>query len=404
MFSKAENACMAEVGTGAAMQYAITMVTFSTVIPSGSSGTDARRAFFNQRNFDFTNAQIDQLVIEDDDGGFDYIRHGTAGYPAEHQQILVNPTTIGTDTTPLPAGTQFSAYPGSILTDSLGQRFYAFFTTISDPTGGIPIEVGGKHSALILPIPSTDAEGVQIWPSFDPALTFRQTGTITFGTNQPSVPYDPASGLGPTDPPCFTAGTLIQTLDGPREVQDLRIGDLILTRDHGVQPLRWIGGRTLDAGRLDLSPNLRPIRIGAGALGAGLPLRDLIVSPQHRVLVRSTVVSRMFACSEVLIAAKHLVGLPGIAICRDPAPVTYLHLLFDDHQILLSEGAWSESFFIGPQALKNLKSAQRREILSLFPELARAAPQPARPMPNGRQSRQLAQRHARNGRELVAAD
>ncbi|MDF3605681.1 Hint domain-containing protein [Paracoccus sp. DMF-8] len=386
------------------MQYAITMVTFSTTIPSGASGTDARRAFYGQRNFDFTNAQVGQVVIEDDDEGFDYIRHGATNYPVEHRQVLVDPTIIGTDTAPLPAGTQFSAYPGSILTDSLGQQFYALFTTIADPEGGAPIEVGDRHSALILPIPSTDAEGVQIWPSFDPTLVFRQTGTITFGTNTPSIPYDPSSQVDPSDPTCFTAGTLIQTPDGPREVQDLRIGDLILTRDHGAQPLRWIGGRVLDAGRLDLSPNLRPIRIGASALGAGLPRRDLTVSPQHRVLVRSAVASRMFACSEVLIAAKHLVGLPGIAICRDLAPVTYLHLLFDDHQILLSEGAWSESFFIGPQALKNLKGAQRREILSLFPELARTTPRPARPMPNGRQSRKLAQRHARNGRELVVAD
>lgn len=386
------------------MQYAVTMVTFTTQIAAGSSGTDARRAFFGQRNIDFSKAQIDRLVIQDDDAGFDYIRHGTTGYPNETGQTLVSPTTIGNAATPFPTGTQFSAYPGSILTDSLGQRFYAFYTTVADPAGGIPVEIGGRHSALILPIPATDASGAQVWPSFNPALVFRQTATVTFGVNMPSVPYDPGSVVDQTDPPCFTTGTLIQTSDGPKEVQDLRIGDLIVTRDAGLQPLRWIGGQMLDAARLDLSPNLRPVRITAGALGAGLPLRDLLVSPQHRILVRSTVASRMFACTEVLIAAKNLVGLPGISVCRDVGPVTYLHLLFDDHQILLSEGAWSESFFVGPQAMKNLQSAQRREILGLFPELAEGPSLPARPMPNGRQSRQLAQRHAKNGRHLVMSD
>lgn len=383
------------------MQYAVTMVTFTTRIPSGASGTDARRAFFNQRNIDFSQARIDQVVIQDDDAGFDYIRHGAAGYPVETGQTLASATQIGNNPTPFPAGTQLSAYPGSIITDSLGQRFYAFFTTIAEPQGGIPIEIGDRHSALILPIPVTNSEGVEIWPSFNPSLTFRQTGTVTFGTNQPSVPYDPGSAIDPTDPPCFTPGTMIQTARGPRAVEDLRIGDLIVTRDHGIQPLCWIGGQKVDADRLDLSPNLRPIRIAAGALGPGLPLHDLIVSPQHRVLVRSTVVSRMFACTEVLIAAKHLVGLPGIAVCRDLSPVTYLHLLFDRHQIVLSQGTWTESFFVGPQALKSLKTGQRREILALFPELEQAAPTPARLMPNGRQSRQLALRHARNGRELI---
>lgn len=384
-------------------QYGITMVTFSQAIPSGSSGTDARRAFFGQTNINFSSARIDQIAIEDDDTGFNSIRIGDPSYPRENQQTLVSPTFIGNNPTPFPAGTQLSGYSASIIQDSQGQRFYAIFTTSPDPAGGVPIEIGARHSALILPIPSLGTGGVSIWPSFNPALSFRYVSSFNFSATQHSVLYDPNAVVPPTDPACFTPGTIIQTRSGPREVQDLRIGDLIITRDNGPQPLRWIGGCDLDARRLDLAPNLRPIRIAQNALGQNLPLRDLVLSPQHRVLLRSPIVARMFDCPEVLVAAKHLVGMPGISVCRDITQVSYLHLLFDDHQIVLSNGSWSESLFIGPQAMKSLYDAQRREILALFPELAFTAPAPARPMPNGRQSRQLLQRHVKNGRNLVSA-
>lgn len=117
--------------------------------------------------------------------------------------------------------------------------------------------------------------------------------------------------------PCFTPGTQIETPDGPRPVESLRVGDAVLTLDHGAQPLRWIARRHLNAGDIDLRPELCPIRIAAGALGPGRPAQDLVVSPQHRILLRSRIVERMTAEPEVLIAARHLTALPGISVLRD---------------------------------------------------------------------------------------
>src|SRR5690606_32364085 len=98
---------------------------------------------------------------------------------------------------------------------------------------------------------------------------------------------------------CFTLGTLIETNEGNKPVEELQPGDLIATMDNGYQPIRWIGHTTRDAIDLAQNPKLKPIRIAAGALGNGLPERDLTVSRQHRVLVRSKIAQRMFGAEEV---------------------------------------------------------------------------------------------------------
>ncbi len=202
---------------------------------------------------------------------------------------------------------------------------------------------------------------------------------------------------------CFVAGTMIETPDGPRPVEDLRVGDRVLTVDAGAQVLRWVGSRNLNVRDAD---NLKPIRIRTGALGQGLPTADLLVSPQHRVLVRSAVAQRMFGTDEVLVAAKQLTALPGIEVVDDAAQVTYVHLLFDDHQLVTSNGAVSESLFTGPQALKGVSEEARAEILGLFPDLAEIGTdmelrQPARPVVPGRQARKLAERHLANQKPVV---
>ncbi len=168
--------------------------------------------------------------------------------------------------------------------------------------------------------------------------------------------------------PCFTPGTRIATQRGDVPVEALLPGDLVQTRDSGMQPLRWIGRRTLGASELDAAPTLAPVRIAAGALGPGLPARDLTVSPQHRVLVSGALPELLFGDDEVLVAAVHLVGCPGID-WLDVDEVTYLHLLFDRHEIVLSDGLWSESFQPGDRTLAGMDAAQRAEIGALFPTL-----------------------------------
>ncbi len=168
--------------------------------------------------------------------------------------------------------------------------------------------------------------------------------------------------------PCFTPGTRIDTATGLVAVETLQVGDLVMTRDGGARPLRWIGRRDLTVAQLADQPALIPVQIRAGSLGVNLPARDLVVSPQHRVLVSGPRAEMLFGEDEVLVAALHLVGQPGIS--RGGAgPVTYLHLLFDRHEIISSDGLWSESFQPGDRTLAGMDGAQRAEIAALFPGL-----------------------------------
>ena len=206
---------------------------------------------------------------------------------------------------------------------------------------------------------------------------------------------------------CFCRGTMIQTIEGERPIEELRQGDLVLTADRGYQPLRWIGSNTLSAQDLHALPNLCPIRITAGALGRGLPQTDLCVSPQHRMLVSSRISQRMIeGDKEALVAAKHLVGIDGIEWELDAKGVEYWHFMFDHHEVVYANGAPSESLFTGVQAMKSVSEEARAEIFSIFPELATMHPDhpptPARTLVKGRIGRNLTQRHIKNRVRLLS--
>lgn len=160
--------------------------------------------------------------------------------------------------------------------------------------------------------------------------------------------------------PCFVAGTMIATPHGEVAVDQLNPGDLVLTRDDGPQPVRWIGSRCVEA-----QGDFAPIRIRAGAFGAA---RDLLVSPQHRVLVGDPVAELLFGEGEVLVKAKDLVNDRTVTReCGDE--VTYVHVMFDQHQVIYSEGIATESFLPGPQSTNLLDQPVLEEICALFPEL-----------------------------------
>lgn len=167
---------------------------------------------------------------------------------------------------------------------------------------------------------------------------------------------------------CFTPGTAIATARGERLVEELGIGDRIVTRDNGIQPLRWIGSKRLTALDLARNPHLSPVLLRRGSLGDNLPERHIWVSPNHRMLVNSAQTALHFHEEEVLAAAKHMIGAQGIESMRVQA-VTYIHLLFDRHEVILSNGCWSESFQPDAQRLQGFGHAQRTEILELFPDL-----------------------------------
>ena len=203
---------------------------------------------------------------------------------------------------------------------------------------------------------------------------------------------------------CFTRGTRIATPDGERRIETLSRGDLVLT-DQGPRPIRWIGNRRLDGARLRANPQLSPIRIPAGALGPELPLRDLTVSPQHRILITNRVAERMFDAQSVLVPAKDLVGFFGVHRLEDAAEADYWHVLLDGHHVLQSEGTWAESLYPGPEAMKGLPCESQTEILTLFPQLAllpqAAGFEPAYPFQRGTKARRMFERLAANGRDAV---
>jgi LmbE family N-acetylglucosaminyl deacetylase len=168
--------------------------------------------------------------------------------------------------------------------------------------------------------------------------------------------------------PCFTPGTLIATAKGECRVEDLVVGDRVITRDNGMQQIRWLGRCDMPGEVLFSNAHLRPILIRQGALGNDLPLRDMMVSPQHRVLISSDRTSLYFDTPEVLVPAKHLTRMEGIDVVDVPH-TSYIHFMFDRHEIVLSDGIWTESFQPGDMSLAALGEASRKELNELFPDL-----------------------------------
>ena len=163
-----------------------------------------------------------------------------------------------------------------------------------------------------------------------------------------------------TNVACFTAGTLIDTPDGPRPIETLKAGDLVCTHDGPAKPLRWIGTT-----RVAAEGRLAPIVFAPGSIGNTRVLR---VSPEHRMLIRGWQAQLLFGQDEVLMAAKHFVNGDTIRACPG-GTVTYLHMLFDEHELVMSEGAISESLLPVAQATVGFHDAAQAELRHLFPDL-----------------------------------
>lgn len=192
---------------------------------------------------------------------------------------------------------------------------------------------------------------------------------------------------------CFTAGTLIDTPDGPRRVEDLRVGDLVLTADDGPQPIRWVGRRTVSRGEMLRDPRLRPVTILAGAFGAALPRRDLAVSRQHRILMTGWACELHFGEPEILVPALKLVNGATVRLEMPARDVTYVHFLCDRHQIVTAEGLATESFYPCARSLDGVAAEARDELLLIFPELRDIGSRPldlVRPLVDGKTARLVA--------------
>lgn len=159
-------------------------------------------------------------------------------------------------------------------------------------------------------------------------------------------------------PPCFVAGTQIDTGTGSVAVEDLKVGAEVMTRDHGLQTLRWIGYSTRRA-----TGRNAPVVFDAHALGDH---GRIAVSQNHRVLISSEQAELLFGQPEVLVKAKHLVNGTTIRVRADGQLVTYVHLLFDEHEILCGNGLESESYHPGAETLGSFDAETRDEVLEFF--------------------------------------
>ena len=202
---------------------------------------------------------------------------------------------------------------------------------------------------------------------------------------------------------CFVAGTLIETKRGQIPVERLRAGDLIRNDDGDLKPLRMNLSTQVDAQSLRARSQLRPIKISAGSLGAGMPLRDLYVSRQHRMVVSSPVTKRMFGETDALVAAARLLDVPGIYVDDRDQCVAYHHLVFDDHEVVLAEGAPSESLFLGAGALESIPHEAQLELEALFGDLGalQKTLTPARYLPERLAQKALIARHIKNSKPIL---
>lgn len=184
-----------------------------------------------------------------------------------------------------------------------------------------------------------------------------QNGTFVSSTFVTNSTQTPVGDFGPT---CFTPGTYIDTPDGARRIETLCVGDMVMTIDNGPQPIRQI----LDA-QFRAAGDVAPIRFAQGVLGNTAPL---IVSPQHRMLISGWQAELFYGEEEVLVAAKHLVN--GTSVQQiSGGVVRYIHLVFDEHQLIYGQGVPSESCH--PRHGTDAESPAREELSQLFPEVAK---------------------------------
>lgn len=216
------------------------------------------------------------------------------------------------------------------------------------------IEVGGGSQPLLMFMNEMPPRNCDLW------IVHHTLG---------SAPADTGNGPRQSGVICFTPGTRIGTADGTRLIEDLREGDLVQTKDNGLQPLQWIGKRRMTGARLFAMPKLRPVRIAGGALGLERPDRDLLVSPGHRMLIKGAVAQSLFNTSEVLVAAKDLINGTTITVDMQVREITYIHVLLERHQVLLANGLETESFHPASAALSTLDPLDRRRLLAEFPQL-----------------------------------
>lgn len=285
------------------------------------------------------------------------------------------------------------------LSDPLALTLTGDFDVVAGANTGGEATDGYTYSAI-----SNPAFGTVIGDPDDGTFTFivNRAAVLASGSDQTvSFVITGTSGTSVDDDTvtinillCVARGTLIRTPEGERAVETLEVGDRVWTQDNGSQAIRWIGRRHVSPQELATRPNLRPVRLAASSMGPGRPTRDLLVSPNHRVVMREPEAELMWGEAEVLLPAKALTRRAGITEEAPKEGVEYFHLLFDQHEIIETNGLPTESFHPGSYSISALDEEVREELYALFPELiAEGAGRPlARPALRPWEGRLLAER------------
>jgi hypothetical protein len=239
---------------------------------------------------------------------------------------------------------------------------------LDDPYAGVPdqgfIVTDGHQSftVTIIPVPDTGAQLLMLVGDLPPSDQDLWVVRTSVDRTHSGAGARTAGGVI-----CFTPDTRISTPDGLRQIRQLRPGDHILTRDNGPQEVLWSGHRRMSGARLYAMPHLRPIRFKANAMGLYRPDEDLLVSPQHRMLVKGAAAQALFNTDEVLVAAEDLVNDSTIMIDHALREVTYVHVLLEHHNVVWANGLETESFHPSNTALDTVDPVQREGLLNILP-------------------------------------
>ena len=309
-------------------------------------------------------------------------------FAQDNENLVIAPgSPSGTPGSPIinnssmPNGTQFVYTSGSgawiTLDDTSGGRNVfnddqSGSHTITDG-GGLVADGNGVEAESIIELQALDGNGNPTGPVIS-ITVFSQNGSTGnvwgFASDTPledGVTYEKIDGSNTGNSryadfiTCFAADTMIATPDGEIAVQDIEVGQPIWTLDNGIQPVRWVATTTVQG-----IGAFAPVHIEANALGNAEPLT---VSQQHRMCIQNYASQLLFGSDNVLVAAKHLVGMPGVSIAPRQS-ISYTHFMFNQHQIVRSNGMLSESFFLADNSLNGVDWPARAELLALFPSLA----------------------------------
>lgn len=253
--------------------------------------------------------------------------------------------------------------------------------TRSYPGDTVTVTLGNGGTATYTGITFYLADGREVFTPTDGSVL----QTATFGGSTAVTSQGAADVTGPDNgdlgPPCLTPGVLVDTAAGRVPVETLRPGTRVDTLDRGLQPVLWVGRSDLRAREAHA-----PVRFAPGSVGNS---EAFDVSPQHRMLVSGWQAELHFGQEEVLVSALHLLGLPGVSR-RPSARVTYLHVLFERHEIIRTAGTWSESYFPGASLERHEEEILRQMPKDCIGLARRMRTSPlARPHVRGREARAL---------------